>query len=72
MALEHGQGRLGVIYSPYDLCCRWHTGGERAAAILDVGANLYFYVSTVAVKQGAVREGYHVDTANPEDGKTPE
>ncbi|GAG01654.1 unnamed protein product, partial [marine sediment metagenome] len=27
LALKQSQGRLGVIYSPHDLCCRWHKGG---------------------------------------------
>ena len=48
MALANGQGRLGVIYSPYDLCCRWHTGGTRAKPVFDVGANIYFYVDKTA------------------------
>jgi len=66
MALEKGQGRLGVIYSPHDMCCRWHMGGTRAKGVFDVGANVYFYVANVGVKLGGVREGYHVDTARPE------
>ena len=50
LALEGGQGRLGVIYSPYDMCCRWHKGGSRAKSVFDVGANIYFYVTKVARK----------------------
>jgi hypothetical protein len=66
VTLANGQGRLGVIYMPSDLCCRWHTGGSGANAVFDVGANIYFYVSTDGVKLGGVREGYHMDTAGPE------
>jgi hypothetical protein len=43
MGADKGLGRLGVIYSPNDLCCRWHTQ-ERAKAVFDVGANITFYV----------------------------
>ena len=63
LALAGGQGRLGVIYSPTDLCCRWHMGGPDAKAVLDVGANIYFYVSTTGVKRGGVREAQPLDTA---------
>jgi len=70
ITLASGQGRLGVIYLPSDLCCRWHSGGAGANPVFDVGANIYFYVSTNGVKLGGVREGYHVDTTGPE--KTPE
>ena len=66
MALSKGQGRLGVIYSPHDMCCRWHMGGTRANPVFDVGANIYFYVAKVGVKLGGVREGYSLDTAKGE------
>ena len=48
LALKQGQGRLGVIYSPYDMCCRWHKGGTRAKAVFDVGTNIFFYVDKIA------------------------
>jgi hypothetical protein len=60
--LGQGQGRLGVIYVPSDLCCRWHVGGAGANPVFDVGANIYFYVSTTGVKMGGVREGQREDT----------
>ena len=60
MAMKNGQGRLGVIYSPVDLCCKWHKGGKRAKKHFDVGANIYFYISKVGVKLGGIREGYHI------------
>ena len=66
LAMADAKGRLGVIYSPYDMCCRWHKGGDAAKAVYDVGANLYFYVAKEGVKLGGVREGYHVDTAKGE------
>ena len=53
MAMKGGQGRLGVIYSPHDMCCRWHKGDRRANPVFDVGANLYFYVTKVARKTAA-------------------
>jgi hypothetical protein len=37
--------RLAVIYSPTDLCCRWHAGGDRARDAFAVGANIYFFVN---------------------------
>ena len=46
--LKQGQGRLGVVYSPHDLCCRWHKGGSRAKSVFDVGTNLFFYVDKIA------------------------
>jgi hypothetical protein len=52
LALGKGQGRLGVIYSPNDLCCRWHMGGTRAKPAFDVGANIYFYVDSKEAKSG--------------------
>jgi hypothetical protein len=51
--LENGQGRLGVIYSPYDMCCRWHQGGTRAKPVFDVGTNIFYYVDKVASKTAA-------------------
>jgi len=66
MPLAASKGRLGVIYSPIDMCCRWHTGGKRAVSVFDVGANIYFYVAKEGVKLGGVREGYHIDTAKGE------
>lgn len=41
-------GRLAVIYSPYDMCCRWHMGGNRAKPVFDMGTNLFFYVDKIA------------------------
>ncbi len=43
--LEQGQGRPGVLYLPHDLSCRWHAGGADAKPALDLGANIYFYVT---------------------------
>jgi hypothetical protein len=70
LALAGGQGRLGLIYSANDLCCRWHQGGTRATPVFDLGANIYFYVATTGVKLGGVSEGYRVDTTGP--AKPPE
>jgi len=53
MAMNGGQGRLGVIYSPHDMCCRWHKGGSRAKSVFDVGANITFYVTKAARKMKA-------------------
>jgi len=50
LSLDKGQGRLGVIYSPHDMCCRWHMGGSRAKAVFDVGTNIFFYVDKIASK----------------------
>ena len=70
LGMTDEKGRLAVIYSPYDMCCRWHTGASGAKAVYDVGANIYFYVSTTGVKLGGVREGYYIDTAKaPEPGR---
>ncbi len=44
LAPDKGSKRLGVIYSPYDMCCRWHQGGARAKLVFDVGTNIVFYV----------------------------
>lgn len=46
---DHG-GRLGVIYSPYDLCCKWQKGGSRAKPHFDLGTNLFFYVDKIGSK----------------------
>ena len=54
--LGGGQGRLGVIYSPYDFCCRWHKGGTRAKPAFDVGTNLFFYVDKIASRHVARKE----------------
>ncbi len=75
LGLNAGQGRLGVIYSPYDLCCRWSMGGSKAGSTLDVGASVYFYVATTGVRLGGVKEGFRVDTspaAKPADAPKPE
>ena len=58
MALAAGQGRLGVIYSPYDFCCRWHMGGKKAEPAYAFGVNLIYYVDLVASRQGAVIAGH--------------
>ena len=72
MALEGGQGRLGVIYSPYDFCCRWHMGGKRAEPTYALGVNLVYYVDIVAWRQGAVRAGYGaVNTAGDQKVENP-
>ncbi len=63
-----GSGRLGIIYSPTDLCCRWHQGGGRATSVFDVGANTYFYIATFGVKLGGIKEGVRRDTTR---GGTP-
>jgi len=34
-----------VIYSPYDFCCQWSTGGGKSTAPLDLAANICFYVT---------------------------
>jgi hypothetical protein len=39
------QGRPGVIYLPYDHCCRWHAGGTEARESYAVGTGIYFYVT---------------------------
>lgn len=67
LSLNNGQGRLGVVYSPYDLCCRWHRGGKEAEPSYALGVNLIFYEDVVASRQGAVKAGYEVvNTAGPE------
>ena len=47
MALEEGQGRLGVIYLPHGISCRWEVGGAGAKGWLDVGACIYLYVDKI-------------------------
>lgn len=47
LALTQGEGRLGVIYIPYGISCRWETGGPKATADFDLGANIYFYVDKI-------------------------
>jgi hypothetical protein len=47
LPMEKGQGRLGVVYLPHDLSCRWHAGGADAKPALDLGANIYFYITRV-------------------------
>jgi len=47
LPLTTGQGRLGVLYLPHDLSCLWHTGSVDAKPALDLGANIYFYVTRV-------------------------
>jgi len=64
LGLHAQKGRLGVIYSPYDMCCRWHSGGAAAKGVYDVGANIYFYVAKEGVNLGGIREGYHTHTSN--------
>ena len=63
LGLADARGRLGVIYAPNDMCCRWTKGGPRAKNVFDVGANIYFYVAKEGVKIGGVREGQHAHTA---------
>jgi hypothetical protein len=53
LSLNRGQGRLGVIYSPHDMCCRWHMGGTRAKPVFDVGTNIFFYVDKIASKDAS-------------------
>ncbi|HUV38793.1 MAG TPA: DUF4159 domain-containing protein, partial [Planctomycetota bacterium] len=73
LGLELGahNGRLGVIYSPYDMCCRWDRGGEAAKGVYDVGANIYYYVTKEGVKLGGVREGYAGHTAGADEVPAP-
>jgi hypothetical protein len=47
MALEKGQGRLGVIYIPNGISCRWEVGGPGSKSWLDVGACIYLYVEKI-------------------------
>lgn len=50
MALDKGQGRLGVIYIPNGISCRWEVGGPGAKPWLDVGACIYLYVDKMGKK----------------------
>ena len=47
------QGRLGVIYSPYDHSCRWCVGGKKGRNSFTLGANIYFYVTKVGRRLAA-------------------
>ena len=38
-------GRLGVIYIPNGISCRWEVGGSGTKSALDAGANIYLYVN---------------------------
>jgi hypothetical protein len=53
LALEKGQGRLGVIYIPNGISCRWEVGGVGAKPWLDVGACIYLYVEKAGRKMQA-------------------
>ena len=50
LALEDGQGRLGVIYLPNGISCQWERGGSKATAAFDVGTNIFFYVEKMQPK----------------------
>ena len=45
LKIDAQKPRPAVVYSAYDLCCRWNTGGDKAGPSLDLAANIYFYVS---------------------------
>jgi hypothetical protein len=44
MALDKGQGRLGVIYIPHGISCKWEVGGSEARNSMDAGECIYLYV----------------------------
>ena len=44
LPLEEGQGRLGVIYIPHGISCKWEVAGPRAQPWLDVGSCIYLYI----------------------------
>ena len=53
LALDKGQGRLGVIYIPNGISCRWEVGGAGGRPWLDVGACIYLYVDKVGKQMRA-------------------
>ena len=44
LALEKGQGRLGVIYIPNGISCRWEEGAPAEREATNFGACIYLYV----------------------------
>lgn len=50
LAMEHGQGRLGVIYIPSGFSCKWEVAGAGSRPLMDVGACIYLYVEKIGKK----------------------
>ena len=74
LALEEGQGRLGVLYIPNGISCQWEVGGAGAREWLDVGACVYLYVEKVGKRmQAEEAEGAKVEAeeAAPARGEEP-
>ena len=79
LPLDAGQGRLGVIYIPHGMSCKWEVAGPRSQPWLDVGACIYLYVDQVnrrmgvrprAVQEQEAKPGGRVDGFGEEFGRT--
>ncbi len=71
MALDKGQGRLGVIYIPNGISCRWEVGGTGARQPLDVGACIYLYVDKVNKRVKAEASARGAEPAVADKPSTP-
>jgi len=68
MAMEGGQGRLGVLYLTNGISCNWEVGGARGKEWLAVGACIYLYVDKVG-KRLEAEKAEASKTATTEGGE---